>query len=88
MRSLRIVLFGTVQKIGFRRTLLKIAKEKKLSGFAKNLPDGSIEICLKDETVDVNQLIEEAKSLNPRLIISDMVVEKIDLLKMDEFLVF
>ncbi|MDD4956753.1 MAG: acylphosphatase [Candidatus Omnitrophica bacterium] len=35
--------FGTVQGVGFRFTALNAAKRSGVSGFVRNLPDGSVE---------------------------------------------
>lgn len=35
---------GHVQGVGFRYTVLQIAKEFEVAGFAKNLPDGRVQV--------------------------------------------
>lgn len=36
--------FGTVQGVGFRFTVLEISKGWKISGFVRNMDDGSVEV--------------------------------------------
>ncbi len=40
----RIVIKGVVQGVGFRWRVQRAARAKKLGGFVRNLPDGSVEV--------------------------------------------
>jgi acylphosphatase len=44
MLRLRITVHGIVQGVGFRRFVKTFAKRLEIGGFARNLPDGSVEI--------------------------------------------
>ena len=44
MRHIRIIVHGKVQGVWFRQSTLKKANELGLSGYAKNLPDGTVRI--------------------------------------------
>ena len=35
---------GTVQGVGFRFTVIRIAEQYEISGFVKNLPNGRVEV--------------------------------------------
>lgn len=40
----RIVIKGAVQGVGFRWRVQRAARARKLAGFVRNLPDGSVEV--------------------------------------------
>lgn len=40
----RVVYFGRVQGVGFRLTACRLARGFPVTGFARNLPDGSVEL--------------------------------------------
>lgn len=42
--QLHLIYSGKVQGIGFRQSVFKIARQKKVSGWVKNLSDGRVEI--------------------------------------------
>jgi len=42
-----IVFSGRVQGVGFRFTCHQIARRYELTGFVKNLPDGSVELLIQ-----------------------------------------
>ncbi len=44
MEAYILRVYGRVQRVGFRRYILDLAQDLGLTGYAKNLPDGSIEI--------------------------------------------
>lgn len=70
MQGLKIILFGKVQKVGLRNSLLKLTKELNLKGYIKNLADGSVDITLLDFEHDPLFLIEKIKQINSRVLIS------------------
>ena len=49
-------IFGKVQGVWFRASAAKVAKSLNLKGFAKNLPDGSVEIIAVGQRNDLEQL--------------------------------
>ena len=44
MRQLRAIVTGRVQGVGFRAETVWTARSLGLRGFARNLPDGSVEV--------------------------------------------
>ena len=48
---------GKVQGVGFRATAKAIADRLKLTGFVRNLPDGSVEICAQGEQKQLDQFL-------------------------------
>lgn len=70
----RIFVSGFVQGVGFRHFIRSKAKELGLTGWAKNLPDGSVEVLVQGEKSSIEQLIKQCKK-GPFL----SEVEKIDM---------
>ena len=57
MRSLRRwIIRGRVQGVGFRWFVMREAQRLKLGGFARNLPDGSVEVVSEGSEVDLEKL--------------------------------
>jgi len=46
---------GNVQGVGFRATAKSIADKLRLTGFVRNLPNGSVEICAQGEKTEIDQ---------------------------------
>ena len=59
MAGRHIIFTGTVQGVGFRYTAHAIARRFKLTGFVRNLPDGSVEMLAQGPAGDVQACIEE-----------------------------
>ena len=58
--------YGRVQGVGFRYTTQHEAQRLGLSGYAKNLDDGSVEIVACGESDSVEQLMVWLKAGGPR----------------------
>jgi acylphosphatase len=61
MEELHAIVTGKVQGVGFRATVKYLANELNLKGFARNLADGSVEICAHGEKKNLEQLILRLK---------------------------
>ena len=61
--SLRI--YGRVQRVGFRRYVLDLAQDLNLSGYVKNLSDGSVEIFVQGEEEKLSKFLESIKQPPP-----------------------
>lgn len=55
---------GFVQGVGYRFFIKQLADEMKINGWARNIDDGSVELCLKGRREDVNELQHKA-SIGP-----------------------
>ena len=49
----RLLISGRVQGVFFRETCRRVASEHGVGGFARNLPDGRVEVALEGEPDDV-----------------------------------
>jgi acylphosphatase len=53
---------GTVQGVGFRYTTLSFAQELMLTGWVKNLPDGTVEAVVEGARPAIEKLITRLKA--------------------------
>lgn len=60
-RRVHIIVEGKVQGVGFRYHAHQTAQELGLSGWVKNLPDGTVEIAAEGESDKLQKLIDWAK---------------------------
>jgi acylphosphatase len=63
--TVRLVVRGRVQGVGFRYFVLRKATELELSGFTRNLADGTVEIVVRGP-VDRLAALESAALAGPR----------------------
>jgi len=61
-KAARIVVQGTVQGIFFRQFIKEHADNLKLTGFCRNLEDGTVEIIAEGEIEAIERLVAFAKS--------------------------
>ncbi len=54
-----IIFSGEVQGIGFRFTALNIANRYQLTGFVRNLPDGTVEMLAQGNPDDIADCIRD-----------------------------
>ncbi len=53
MRTKRIVVSGLVQGVGYRFFAVRVAQGLGVTGFVRNLPEGTVEILAQSESEDV-----------------------------------
>ncbi|MGD9110479.1 MAG: acylphosphatase [Phycisphaerales bacterium] len=54
-----IIFAGRVQGVGFRFTALRIASRYELTGFVRNLPNGSVEMLAQGNLKDIADCIDD-----------------------------
>lgn len=57
--------FGRVQGVGFRYTVRSLAQRRQVSGYVRNLPDGTVELVAEGTRTELDRLatdIERAMS--------------------------
>ena len=74
----RIIFRGRVQKVGFRLTVLELAKRLHLTGFCKNLETGEVLAELQGENNRIAYLVSYMESLK-RIKIKDKIVQELEL---------
>ena len=72
--SVRIIVRGRVQGVGFRYFTKQRADAYNLIGFVQNLTDGNVEVVAKGPQKSLDNLIEDLKSGPPGSAVSDCVV--------------
>ena len=56
-KQVSLKIFGQVQGTGYRYSAQKQAKKLGLTGYVKNLPDGSVELAAEGEEQDLKDLL-------------------------------
>lgn len=77
MLELHLIFRGNVQGVGFRAAAKRKAEELNLTGYAKNLPDESVEIIVQGKEADIiafqhylrstfhpSEILEEQKTIS------------------------
>lgn len=61
MKEWVVRLHGKVQGVGYRLFVRRAASKHSVTGYVKNLPDGSVEIVAQGVPDDVHAFLREAK---------------------------
>ncbi len=56
-----IVFRGNVQGVGFRYTTHRIAGRYEVTGFVRNLPDGTVEMLAQGQADEVDRCIDDVR---------------------------
>lgn len=76
--SVKIVVSGRVQGVGFRYFIARIADEMELTGYVKNLFSGEVEIAAEGRREFLDLLVEKAKEGPRNSRVSSCKVEWLD----------
>lgn len=55
--EMHAVVHGSVHGVGFRATAKQYADRMQLTGYVRNLPDGTVEICAQGEKKRLEELL-------------------------------
>ena len=61
MKCIHLIVSGRVQGVFFRDNTRKKALGLGISGYAKNLPDGNVEVVAQGDEIKLNEFIEFVK---------------------------
>jgi acylphosphatase len=75
LKTLHLIVKGTVQGVGFRYYTHHLASSLELSGFVKNLANGEVEIEAEGEKQNLQGLINYLQTKDMAKYISDLKVE-------------
>ena len=59
MAARHVIFVGRVQGVGFRYTAHRIAHRHQLTGFVRNLPDGTVEMFAQGPDRDIDDCIQD-----------------------------
>lgn len=59
MTAKHVIFIGRVQGVGFRFTAHRMAQRHQLTGFVRNLPDGTVEMLVQGPARDIDDCIED-----------------------------
>jgi len=59
IQTRRVLYSGRVQGVGFRYTACRIAQARAVTGFVRNLDDGSVELIAEGAPKELDLLLEE-----------------------------
>ena len=76
MVARHIIFIGRVQGVGFRFTAHRMANRHQLTGFVRNLSNGSVEMLVQGTADDIDDCIEDIKEYYPGHI-RDMSINEI-----------
>jgi len=65
MVAKHIIFIGRVQGVGFRFTAHRIADRCQLTGFVRNLSDGTVEMLAQGQTEDISDCIRDIEETFP-----------------------
>jgi len=65
MTAKRVIFDGRVQGVGFRHTVLEAAKGFEVSGWVKNLTDGTVELVACGDDEEMGEFIREIVEDSP-----------------------
>jgi len=85
MLSLRLVLFGKVQKVGLRNSFYALVENENIKGYVKNLSDGSVEIVIQNTNKPAENFIELIKKYNSKVNVERWTATYLDLPEYKDF---
>lgn len=69
MKQLHAIYHGRVQGVGFRATVHKIAQKYPVTGWVRNLPDGTVELTVEGEAAMLEAFLKSIRSSHLMLFI-------------------
>ncbi len=77
MRTIHVIVTGTVQGVGFRFTTRRRAAHLGLSGWVRNEPDGSVSLCAQGSETAVDRLISFLEAGPPGAAVTSVTVNDV-----------
>jgi len=86
MKTVRAIVTGRVQGVWFRASTRDAAQRIDVYGWARNLPDGTVEIVAQGDDDQVEELIEWARQGPPQARVTSLQVEELsEYIGLDDF---
>ncbi|MGV8152148.1 MAG: acylphosphatase [Candidatus Nanoarchaeia archaeon] len=74
MKTLRLLISGTVQGVFFRKHIEEKAIEFNIRGFIRNLADGRVEVVIEGRDDRIEMMISACKSGSPQSLIKNVEI--------------
>ena len=78
MKTVRIIVTGRVQGVGFRYFTVRCANDLSLCGWVRNLPDGSVETAIQGQGEKIEEMIGLLKQGPGAANVSGLEIEEIE----------
>lgn len=65
MKQLHAIFHGTVQGVGFRYTTERLARQYDVTGYVKNMPDGSVELKAEGDEKKLQDFLYSIRESSP-----------------------
>lgn len=78
MKKVKIIVKGFVQGVGFRYFIYRNAQALNLTGYAKNLINGNVEVLLEGDDNNINEMISILKQGPSRSIVNSIELDYSD----------
>lgn len=79
MKRYHIIYEGIVQGVGFRWKLIMIARSLNLTGYAKNLNNGNVEVEVQGREESLNEFIKKSLEKDHFVQIYDYAIKDVEL---------
>ena len=78
MKTVRIIVTGRVQGVGFRYFTVRCANDLGLCGWVRNLPDGSVETAIQGQGEKIEEMIGLLRQGPGAANVSGLEIEEIE----------
>jgi len=78
IKKIYFKVYGRVQGIGFRWFVKEIAEKYNISGWVRNVEDGSVEGKINGEEEKINLFLNELKNNHPLAIVNKIEINNIE----------
>jgi len=85
MKTIKIIISGTVQGVFFRRFVKDSADKLKVRGFVRNLDNGDLEIIAEGENKNVDEFLNKCKKGPPHSDVKNLTITKMNHQGFDSF---
>ena len=76
MKHAHVIISGRVQGVSFRFATLQAAKEKKITGWVQNLPDGTVEAVFQGPEERINAMLEWCRQGPPLARVTNLAIDR------------
>jgi len=84
MKTIKMIITGRVQKVGFRACIRRIASDLNITGTVLNLEDGKVQVYATGEAIVLEKFTSMVYSC-PRAVIRDLQITEMPLTVFDGF---